>query len=155
MELLKRYSKPEYQGRRLHRIVDLVAKSAKTQVTGSPPLPQVQLVDRLLSAQTIAELVQAYRDGATTPELRQRYGLNQGSVLKVLRKHDVTMRARGLSKSKSDIPIAAELYRSGDTLAQIGRQFGSAPNTLRKVLIEVGVTIRPRGISRQTFQRWG
>ena len=50
-------------GQRLRRMVEMAEKSMKA------------------SAETIAELAQAYRDGVGTPELRRRYGLSQGSVL--------------------------------------------------------------------------
>jgi hypothetical protein len=57
---MKRYSNPVYQGRRLRRMVEIAEKSAKTAVRAAIPLPQTQRVDRRLSAETIAELVQAY-----------------------------------------------------------------------------------------------
>jgi hypothetical protein len=98
LELLKRYSKPVYQGRRLRRMVDLAEKSAKAQIRTTEPLPQTQRVDRRLSAEAIAELVHAYRDGVSTPELRRRYELSQGSVIKVLLAHGVEMRAKGSTR---------------------------------------------------------
>lgn len=143
MELVRRYSKLVYQGRRLRRMVDLADKSAKTPVREITPLPQTQRVDRRLSAETIAELVQAYRDGAGTPELRQRYGLSQGSVIKILRSNGVEMRGQGLADS--DVSIAAELYRSGATLAKLGERFGVSPNAVRRALDAAGVAMRPKG----------
>jgi hypothetical protein len=79
VELMKRYSKPVYQGRWLRRIVDLAEESAKMQVREVTPLPQTQRVDRRLSAGIIAELVAAYRDGVSTPELRHRYDLTKAA----------------------------------------------------------------------------
>ena len=70
----------------------------KTQVRTSSPLPEAQRIDRRLSAETIAELVQAHREGVSTPELRRRYGLSQGSVLKLLHRHGVTMRPSGTNQ---------------------------------------------------------
>ena len=58
-------------------------------------LPSPHRLDRRLDVAVIAEIVQAYRDGATVAILRQRYGLSQGGVLKLLRSHGVVMRARG------------------------------------------------------------
>ena len=95
---MKRYSKSEYQGSRLSQMVDLAEKSAKTQARTTNPLPQTQRIDRRLSAETITALVQAYRDGVSTPELRRRYGLSQGSVLKLLRQHGVKMRPSGTNQ---------------------------------------------------------
>ncbi|MCX2934705.1 hypothetical protein ORI20_31015 [Mycobacterium sp. CVI_P3] len=78
--------------------MEIVEKLAKTQVREVSPLPQIQKVDRRLSAETIAELVQAYRDGVGTPTLRRRYNLSQGSVLKLLREHGVIMRPNGTNQ---------------------------------------------------------
>jgi hypothetical protein len=108
VELVKRYSKPEYQGKRLRRMVELVEKSVKAQVRTPEPLPQTQRVDRRLSAETITELVQVYQGGVSTTELRRRYELSQGSVIKTLHEHDVVMRGQGLASDQ--VPVAAELY---------------------------------------------
>jgi hypothetical protein len=125
VELVKRYSNPAYQGKRLRQMVELAEKSAKTSVRTREPLPQEQRVDRRLSSETIAELVQTYRDGASTTQLRQQYELGQGSVIKILHKHGVAMRNQGLGDN--DIAVAATLYRDGTTLAQLGERFGGLP----------------------------
>ena len=145
VELMKRYSKPVYQGRRLRRMVDLAEKSAKTPAREALSLRQTQRIDRRLSSETIVELVQAYRDGASTTELRRRYDLSQGSVIKILHGQGVEMRGQGLADD--DIATAAELYRNGKTLAQLGKRFGISPNAVRRALTSVGVVMRPRGKS--------
>jgi uncharacterized protein (DUF433 family) len=136
VELMKRYSKPVYQGRRLRRMVELAEKSAKMQVREAAPLPQTQRVDRRLSAETIAELVQTYRDGVSTTELRRRYELSQGSVIKILHERGVEMRGQGLADG--DVAVVAEMYRNGKTLAQLGGQFGVSPNAVRRALVSAG-----------------
>ena len=143
---MKRYSKPVYQGRRLRRMVAMAQNLANVQVRETVPLPQTQRVDRRLCAETIAELVQAYRDGVGTPELRQRYDLSQGSVIKILHQHGVEMRGQGLADG--DIPTATELYRSGATLSRLGERFGVSPNAVRRALVSAGVVMRPRGGSK-------
>ena len=85
--------------------------------------PQAQRVDRRLSPDTIAELVQAYRDGASTTELRRHYELSQGSVIKLLHENSVAMRNQGLVGG--DVATATELYQSGATLAQLGERFSA------------------------------
>jgi hypothetical protein len=117
---MKRYSKPVYQGRRLRRMVDLTGKSAKAEVREVASLPQTQRIDRRMSAETIAELVHAYRNGASTTELRNHYDLSQGSVIRILHEHGVEMRGQGLADG--DVSTAAELYRAGATLAQLGEK---------------------------------
>lgn len=143
---MKRYSNPVYQGRRLRQMVDLVEKSAKRPFRAMVPLPQVQRVDRRLTSETIAELVEAYRDGVSTPELRQRYDFSQGSVIKILHSHGVAMRGQGLADT--DVPRAALLYRNGATLAQLGEQFDVSPNAVRRALVSAGVVMTARGSSK-------
>jgi hypothetical protein len=140
---VRRYSKPAYQGRRLRQMVELAEKPAKTPLREAIPLPRHQRVDLRLSAETIAELVQAYREGVSTTQLRQRYDLSQGSVIKILHGHGVVMRGQGLAHE--NMPAAANLYRSGATLAQLGEEFGVSPNAVRRVLISAGVVMRARG----------
>ena len=145
-ELTGRYSKPVYQGSRIRKTVEMVEKLTKMPVREPVSLPQVSRVDRRLSAEMIAELVQAYRDGVGTPELRRRYGLGQGSVIKILHGHGVEMRNQGLAEG--DITTAVELYRSGASLAQIGERFGVSANAVRRALVGAGVVMRARGGSK-------
>ena len=98
-------------------MVELAEKSVTMPVRTPEPLAQMHRIDRRLSAKIITELVQAYRDGASTPELRRRYDLSQGSVIKLLHEHTVAMRGQGLADD--NIPSAAELYRGGATLTQL------------------------------------
>jgi hypothetical protein len=58
-------------------MVAVAEKSVKSQVRKPASLPEVRRVDRRLSAETVAE---------------------QGSVLKVLRQHGVTMRPSGTNQ---------------------------------------------------------
>jgi hypothetical protein len=143
---MKRYSNPVYQGRRLRQMVDLVEKSAKRPVRSVSLVPQVQRVDRRLTSETIAELVQACRDGASTTDLRQCYELSQGSVIKILHGLGVEMRGQGLTDG--EVATAAELYCGGATLAQLGERSGVSPNAVRRALVSVGVVMRARGGSK-------
>ena len=143
---MKRYSKPVYQGRRLRRMVEMSEKSAEMPPRPPERIAQIHRIDRRLPADTIAELVQAYQDGASTTELRCQYEISQGSVVKILHEHDVEMRNQGLADS--DVSAAADQYRAGATLAQLGGQFGISPNAVRRALVAAGVAMPPRGGSK-------
>jgi hypothetical protein len=144
--LMRRYSNPVYQGERLRQMVELAEQSADMGVTRPTPLPKMRRLDRRLPAEMIAELVQAYRDGTGTPELRQRYDLSQGSVIKILHDHGVAMRRQGLTNH--DAATAAKLYRSGATLAQLSKQFDVSYSAVRRALVSAGAVLRPRGRSK-------
>ena len=107
------------------------------------PIVPIRRIYRRLSAETIDELVQAYRHGASTTELRRRYELSQGGVIKILHSHRVEMRGRGMTDD--DLAAAAELYRRAATLAQLGERFSLSPNAMRRALTSAGVIMRPRG----------
>jgi hypothetical protein len=143
---MKRYSKPIYQGSRLRGVVERAEKSANTPVREAVPLPQTQRVGRRMSVDTIAEMVQTYRNGASTTHLRQRFDLSQGGVTRILHAHGVETRGQGLADS--DLPTAAEFYRGGMTLAQLGERFGVSPNAVRRALLAATMVVRPRGGSR-------
>lgn len=140
MERVRHYSKPVYQGKWLQRMVEVAEKSAKMPIRPPEPATPVQKVDRRLSPAQIAELVQAYRDGDGTPELRRRYSLSQGSVLKILHSHDVTMRRQGLTGEQ--IANATDLYGAGQSLAKIGIKLGVEAGTVRRALLKQGVQMR-------------
>lgn len=104
------------------------------------------MVSRRLSAETIAELVQAYRDGVGTPEFRRRCQLSQGSVLRLLKTHGVAMRRQGLPDH--DLPVATKLYEGGASLSEIGDRYGVSHSAVRRALIAHGVVMRPQGGSK-------
>jgi hypothetical protein len=146
VDLLNRYSKNSYQGLRIRRAAEMARNlpDSEDRVVPQPP-PEVRL-DRRLSTETVAALVLAYREGMSTTQLRQRYGLSQGSVIKLLHGHGVAMRGQGLAGS--DVQTAAEVYQGGATLAQLGERFGVSPNAVRRALVAIGVVMRGRGGSK-------
>lgn len=121
-------------------MVELAEKSATKPIRASEQSVQIQKVDRRLSPAQIAELVQAYRDGAGTPELRRRYSLSQGSVLKLLQSHGVKMRRKGLTDEQ--IREARKLYESGQSLAKVGAHLAVEAGTVRRALMKHGVRMR-------------
>jgi hypothetical protein len=127
-------------------MVEVAERSAKLPVRQAIPLPHAHRIDRRLPAEAITELIQAYRDGASTPELERRYEIGHAAALRILHGHGVQMRGQGLADA--DMPTAAELYRSGATLAQLGERFGISPNAIRRALVSAGVVMRARGGSR-------
>ena len=111
---MRRYSKPVYQGPQLRQMVELAEQSANIQVKRPTPLPQMRRLDRRLSAEMIAELVQAYRDGltnhdaaivatlyrsgATLAQLSEQFDVSYSAVRRALVSVGVVLRPRGGSK---------------------------------------------------------
>ncbi len=97
---------------------------------------QARRLDRRLSPTTIAELVEAYETGTSTPVLCQRYGLSKGGVLKLLHGAGVEMRRRGLSEQQ--VQLAQQLHDEGSSYAEIGQRIGKAKSSVREALRAVG-----------------
>ena len=57
-----------------------------------PPDPIVRDIRRRLGNETILKLIQDYKAGSSTIQLRKKYGLSKTSILKLLAEHGVEMR---------------------------------------------------------------
>ncbi|WP_425301637.1 helix-turn-helix domain-containing protein [Nocardia farcinica] len=59
---------------------------------------------RQLDADEVAELITGYQAGATVYELAARFGIERRTVSNILHRHEVPMRRRGLSPTRSTPP---------------------------------------------------
>ncbi|WP_100517200.1 helix-turn-helix domain-containing protein [Mycobacteroides abscessus] len=86
------------------------------------------------------ELVAAYESGISSNQLVIDYGIAKGTVLKLLRANNATMRRQGLNAVTAK--QAATLYRDGKSLAAIGEKFGVNPTTVRSALVKQNIALR-------------
>jgi DNA-directed RNA polymerase specialized sigma24 family protein len=86
------------------------------------------------------ELIAGNQAGATVYELGDRFGDNRRTVSKILHRHDVLMRIRGLSPEQID--EAVRLYEAGWSLARIGERMNVDGTTVLARLRERGVRTR-------------
>ena len=98
------------------------------------------MVQTLLVAAQVDELVAAYVAGADTSELSERFGIHRRTVVATLVRQSVPLRRRGLPSEH--VREAVRLYESGSSLSDIGLRFGASPGTVRRVLIAHGVDMR-------------
>lgn len=143
--LIRHYSN-RYNATHLQEVIDQVDSTPKRKRAKASEGIKPFRVDRRLTPDQIAELVEAYRQGVGTPELCYCYQLAKGSVLKILKEHGVTMRRQPLTEHQID--QAVDLYAAGDSLATIGRHLGSTATTVRAALQARGIGMRPAGGSR-------
>lgn len=127
----------------LQRLADLV-------VNLSPPtMPAEQtprLLRRRLDPALVAEIVEKYRSGATTPSLCTEYLISNGGLLNLLRTEGVQLRRQPLSDQQ--VREAVALYGNGKSLAAIAVHFDVSYNGVRQALMREGLNRRPRGSSR-------
>jgi hypothetical protein len=96
-----------------------------------------------LDARQVQELIDGYQAGATVYELGNRFGISRQTVGKILHRHDVRMRGRGLPPEQID--EAVRLYEGGWSLARIGDHMAVDPTTVLNRLRERGV---PQGMRK-------
>lgn len=97
---------------------------------------------RQLDDKQVRRLIAGYEDGATVYELGDRFGIDRRTVSKILKRHGMAMRRRGLSPEQID--GAVRLYEAGWSLARIGTKLSVDPGTVHARLRERGVQLRDR-----------
>ncbi|MDE1674847.1 helix-turn-helix domain-containing protein [Nocardia gipuzkoensis] len=128
---------PDWLGKVIAKID--AAPSRRTVKADSTVQPR--RLDRRLSPAEIAELVDAYRGGTATTELRKRYELSQGGLLKILKQHDVKMRYQPMTDDEID--WAVRLYSEGQSFNSIARRLGKSKGSVWRALRGRGVETRP------------
>jgi hypothetical protein len=121
----------------LERIRDL---SAHGIPENSIPAATPRSISRRLDTETLATMVREYDAGATTAELRLKYGLAQGSLLKLLRANGAVIRRQGVTSAQENAAVG--LYASGHSIGSIATQFSASYTTVRNCLLRAGVEMR-------------
>ncbi|WP_067988923.1 hypothetical protein [Nocardia caishijiensis] len=119
------------------RLVDATPPRQPAKASSSV---QPRRLDRRLSAETIAELVAAYRAGTSTGKLCETHHLSKGGLLKILAEHGVEMRYQPMTTDEID--WAARLYGDGQSLNAVARVTGKSKGSVWKALRTRGVTMR-------------
>ena len=83
---------------------------------------------RRLSDKQVADVVAAYRDGATAADLAARYGVARSALVFLLHEHGLALRNHGLSSGQRE--EARRLRAKGETYVAIGERFGVHRSTV-------------------------
>ncbi len=103
---------------------------------------------RRLSGTEIECLISEYRSGCTLCEVASRFGIDPGTVSRILERRGVPRRYR--SVSSEEMEVAIQDYRMGDTLKSIATDLGISPRTVRNALLRSGEPLRIRSRSVRT-----
>lgn len=137
--VLGSYSK--YQFMQLGRVIERVEAAPKRRRSAGSPTAVVHRVDRRLSAETIAELVAAFENGESVPDLARQYEVSKRALRQLLRDQGMQMRKQPLFDN--EVELAMNLYADGLSLREIGEQLGRGKTTVCNALVRCGVVLRP------------
>lgn len=123
------------------RLTKLVEARHDEPVEAPTVLGRVHRLDVRLGTEALKQLIDDYEAGVTSTELRERYGLSKGSVLRVLHEAGVATRRQPLSADR--VASACRLYASGLTIRQVAAELGVPKTTVQNALARAGVVMRP------------
>lgn len=103
---------------------------------------------RILTPHDRNDLIQAYREGATSQDLRKRFPISVTQFYRILKEAGIAVRG-----SRRDIDASALLsrYKAGESELALAHVFGVSRTAVRKRLIEGG--FEPRNRSKANSQR--
>jgi len=142
VEVVRRYSRQPHLWRTSKRLLKLLTEANVARRTERVrPVPHVHKLGQRLCEEQVQQLVKDYQAGATSTELRARYNLGKGSVLKILSEAGVEMRRRPLTDD--DVAVLVERYLSGLTIREIAAEIGLPKTTVQDALERSGMEMRP------------
>ena len=125
------------QGECLRKVLEMIPSGSQSAKTRTP-----RRVFRRLSPAHVEELIKGYVEGVPVDVLADRFGVDQSTVQKHARRHDLPRRSPRLGPNQS--AEAARLYLEGQSLANLANHFGVATDTVAFALRRSEVTLRPR-----------
>lgn len=141
MGVLRRHSKnSRLLVERFDRALAAVTQAGKRIEDASQKEHSSYKLAQRIDPETIAKIVQDYQDGMTSPAIGKQYGINKGSVIRLLREAGVPVRNQPLDERH--VAEAIALYRSGLSLARVGEKLQVDPGTVRRTLIARGIARR-------------
>lgn len=108
----------------------------------SQPTPKRQRPSRArrLPEAQVQELIEGYKSGSTVYELAAQFKIGRNTVCRILHRHEVPVRRRGLSAEET--AEAIRLYHQGWSPPRIGQQMGVNAVTVRRRLRESAISLR-------------
>jgi DNA-directed RNA polymerase specialized sigma24 family protein len=98
--------------------------------------------NRILAADEVAELVEAYGRGAAVLELARRFGVHRHTVDRHLQRAGIAKRPM-IKIDPELLAEAIELYEQGLSAAKVGKKLGLSASTVYSTFAREGVRMRP------------
>jgi hypothetical protein len=103
-------------------------------------------IDRRLGSERVANIIAAYKAGATASSIATDHGVSQTALVQLLRDAGVPIRRQALTEDQ--VAQIVDLYEQGASTYEIERATGIPKSTVGRALNHTGVQMRPRGGSR-------
>ena len=131
---------PNHLGRATDRLAEILLRPQPILAERTHPHQRQNRLD----PEKIAELVCAYRDGASFAELAQDFGVHRTTVPAVLERNSVQRRPTRPKLNEDDATRAGLLYLSGMSLKSVADELHVDPSTIGASLRRTGVPLRAR-----------
>jgi uncharacterized protein (DUF433 family) len=142
VETVRRYSKLPHLWNLSKRLARwLEPGELGREIEAAPALPHVHKLNQRLSDETVAAMVQDYRDGVSLSELQRTYSLGRGSVQKLLK--ELGVRRRRKSLTDAEVTTLVERYGAGLTIREIAAEQRLAKTTVQDALARNAIIKRP------------
>ncbi|WP_405974019.1 helix-turn-helix domain-containing protein [Streptomyces sp. NBC_00988] len=146
MRLADSLSNPSAPLLRLIKVLE--RRGAEVRVQGEPVVADPAVAteikeNRKLSPDEVAELVEAYRQGATLSALSRRDGLHRQTVDQHVTRAGVAKRSQ-VKMTPARMATAKKLYEQGWSARQIAVELDVCASTVSKKLKRAGVEMRDR-----------
>jgi hypothetical protein len=119
----------------------LTAQDGARRSTASPRQLQVQ---RRLTSDETAALVDAYRRGDSVLDVSSAFGIHRTTVLGILEGAGIERRGNKPKLTGARLDRVILLYEDGHSCATIAEELKVHPETIRRALMKAGIPIRPR-----------
>src|SRR5579859_328687 len=139
--LLTRQNEPVELMQRYSKLAD-VSRIGRSNGARPVPVarPRVHNVRKRLGLEVVVQLVADYQAGVPTTALTRKYGIGNGTVLRILDDHGITRRHQSLTDEQ--VQQAIVLYQQGWPLARVGKQLGRDASLIMLTLKRAGVARR-------------
>ena len=140
-EVLARFARPKHPEKSLAELRRLL-ENAQNSAPRPARTPRVRAVstEQKLGRKQVEALLSRYREGGSANALGQEFDLSAASVVRLVRKHGLTVNDR--LPSGDVIRQGTELYESGLSVQQVADRVGVPKSTLLKELKKAGVVMR-------------
>lgn len=137
------YATLKYPHRSLKALQKLRDKAESGARVPTSTSTTVYRIDRRLGSERVADIIAAYKAGATARSIATDRGVSQTALVQLLRAADIPIRRQALTEEQ--VTQIVDRYEQGASTYEIERATGIPKSTVGRALNQAGIQMRPRG----------